>query len=141
MSPRLTTWGLAAGRNTRRNAGQRKRENQLSPCLTVSSRKLCMGASAFDITINSFFYNKSLEKDCRENQVLSLLASKQWFCYLAGFWLVHRFAQVYPGLRPELLSARAVQINEQIWFGVQVVRGMNAMGGLRENRVGLGWLP
>jgi hypothetical protein len=45
--------------------------------LTLSSRKLCMGASAFDITINSLFYNKSLEKDCREHLVLSLLISKE----------------------------------------------------------------
>ena len=39
-----------------------------------------------------------------------------------------------PGLR----SARAVQINEQISFGVQVVRGLYAITDLRENRVGLG---
>ena len=45
---------------------------------------------------------------------------------------------VYPGRRPGLFSARAVQINEQISFGVQVVRGLYAIGGLRENRVDLG---
>ena len=39
---------------------------------------------------------------------------------------------------PGLLANGAVQISEQIWFGVQVVRGLYAIGGLRENRVGLG---
>ena len=46
-----------------------------------------------------------------------------------------------PGLRPGLCSARAVQISEQIWFGVRIIRGLYAIGGLRENRVGLGGLP
>jgi hypothetical protein len=41
-------------------------------------------------------------------------------------------------IREVLLPRRAVQINEQIWFGVQVVSGLYAMRGLRENRVGLG---
>jgi len=36
------------------------------------------------------------------------------------------------------LLIRAVQISEQIWFGVQIIRGLCAHGGLRENRVGLG---
>ena len=42
------------------------------------------------------------------------------------------------GLHPGQFSARAFQINEQIWFGVQVVDGLYAIGGLRGNRVGLG---
>jgi hypothetical protein len=41
-------------------------------------------------------------------------------------------------IRPGLLSVKAVQISEQIWFGVQIIRGLYAIGGLRENRVGLG---
>ncbi len=49
-----------------------------------------------------------------------------------------RFGAANPGLCPGLLSTRAVQINEQISFGVQVVRGSYAIGGLRENGVGLG---
>jgi hypothetical protein len=36
------------------------------------------------------------------------------------------------------LRFRAVQITEQIWFGVQIIRGLNAIGNLGENRVGLG---
>jgi hypothetical protein len=47
-------------------------------------------------------------------------------------------AQPNPGLRPGLVSARAAQINEHISFGVQVVRGLYAIGGLGENRAGLG---
>jgi hypothetical protein len=39
------------------------------------------------------------------------------------------------------LRIRAVQISELTWFGVQIIRGLCAVGGLRENRVGLGWLP
>ena len=31
--------------------------------------------------------------------------------------------------------------SEQVWFGVQIIGGLYAIGGLRENRVGLGWLP
>jgi hypothetical protein len=81
--PGCGTWGLAAGRNTRRNAGQKKRESQLSPCLTLSSRKLCMGASAFEITINSFLFRPITEKDCREKRILSLLTSKERFCHWA----------------------------------------------------------
>jgi hypothetical protein len=36
------------------------------------------------------------------------------------------------------LRFRDVQISEQIWFGVQIIRGLYAIGGLRENPVGLG---
>jgi hypothetical protein len=42
---------------------------------------------------------------------------------------------------PAVLANGAVQISEQIWFGVKIIRGLYAIGGLRENRVGLGSLP
>ena len=31
--------------------------------------------------------------------------------------------------------------SEQVWFGVQIIGGLYAIGGLRENRAGLGRLP
>jgi hypothetical protein len=39
---------------------------------------------------------------------------------------------------PFLHGRKHVQIKEQVSFGVQVVRGLYAIGGLRENRVDLG---
>jgi hypothetical protein len=39
---------------------------------------------------------------------------------------------------PGLLANAAVQISERIWVGAQIIRGLNAIGGLRENRVALG---
>ena len=36
------------------------------------------------------------------------------------------------------LRVRAVQISERISFGVQIICGLHAIGGLRENRVALG---
>jgi hypothetical protein len=41
-------------------------------------------------------------------------------------------------VRVKPLGFRAVQIREEIWFSVQIIRGLYAIGGLRENRVGFG---
>jgi hypothetical protein len=46
--------------------------------------------------------------------------------------------QFLMGSETEHQSIRAVQISEPIWFGVQIIRGLYAIGVLRENRVGLG---
>jgi hypothetical protein len=58
------------GRN-RRKAGQKKRENQLSPCMNFIFVEVCIGAPVFKVTIEILLdqQNSGLKEDYREREV------------------------------------------------------------------------